>query len=160
MVQWRISPIRQDNVCDFPLPCKPHTNTEKGILIFWINLLSLSFSMIDDHVVCPTMDIAPSKPCCGTCIRLYALNMSAGKSAASWMSSCCASSWAPSSSDPDCSKYLWSSRLGHGWTLSSPSTVLWLEFSFKSFSSKASLVLVVIEIVGQGYLEVWDVKVL
>ena len=116
-MRWKISLIKQNNVCDFSLFCKSHTNTKKNIFIFWINLLLLFFFMIDDHVVCSTMNIAFNKLCCETYIKLYAFNMFAKKNATFWILFCCAFSRAWFFSNSNCNKYLWFSKLNHDWIL-------------------------------------------
>lgn len=44
-----ILPIRQESVCDFPPPCKPHMNTEKGMFVLWNILLSSSDDESEDR---------------------------------------------------------------------------------------------------------------
>ena len=117
MMQWKISSIKQNNVCDFSFFCKSYTIIEKNIFIFWINLLSLFFFMIDDHVFCSTMNIVFNKSCCETCLKLYVFNMFAKKNATFWMSFCCAFFCASFSSNSNCNKYFWFSKLNHDWTL-------------------------------------------
>src|ERR1700733_11808091 len=77
-------PIIHDVVCDFPLPCSPHINTEKGMFVF---RKSLGSAILVEYIPSSGREL-PSSPYCGRKLRSKCSNKSAGKRTAFLISSC------------------------------------------------------------------------
>ena len=75
-------PSRHDMVCDFPLPCNPHINAEKGMFVLRNNLWSASAG-VD---ISPIRKAVPSSPYCGTRLGSQRCSTSIEKTTASLIS--------------------------------------------------------------------------
>src|SRR2546423_8059890 len=64
-----------DVVCDFPLPCSPHMNAEKGI---FVSRKSLGSTALVEHVPSFGKEL-PSSPYCGRRLRLQCCQHICGK---------------------------------------------------------------------------------
>lgn len=110
--EWGILPIRQDSVCDFPPPCKPHMNIEKGMFVLWNILLSISDEESEDRFSVRRAD--PNRAYWSGLVECEALSTSAEKKVASLMSSLEANPAPPTSPWSDCKRKLWTSEIRKG----------------------------------------------